>query len=175
VQLHENNNASLAFALVLPRMQFLNRARAFIRFFSKRKNIKRLAVKYLFQSHESIAIKALSVGLGVTFAILPIWGFQMLAAVAVATLCKLNKFLTAVATHVSPPPVVPFVIFLSFETGKLFTANRAVSLRIDSSLTLKSIQMNLFQYIYGSMLSYSVMWLYQLSKSKWHRKVGINA
>jgi len=62
---------------------------------------------------------AAAVFLGIFIGIMPIYGFQMLAAVGVALLFRLNKPLTVAGTFVNNPLLQPFIIFSSVELGCL--------------------------------------------------------
>ena len=56
-------------------------------------------------------------GLGVFMGIIPIWGFQMLVAGSLAHIFKLNKALVILMANISIPPMIPILIFLSYQTG----------------------------------------------------------
>ncbi|MDO9376682.1 MAG: DUF2062 domain-containing protein [Ferruginibacter sp.] len=108
-----------------------------------------------FQEHlvnpaESNWIKACSVAFGVFMGIFPIWGFQLIVAIALSFVLKLNKILVVVAANISLPPMIPFIIFLSYKMGAYWMGADAGQLRFDGNITLASIQQNLQQYIFGS-------------------------
>ncbi|MEI6083904.1 MAG: DUF2062 domain-containing protein [Verrucomicrobiota bacterium] len=58
-----------------------------------------------------------AVGLGLFCGIAPIWGFQLLVALALAHRWRLNKAITALASNISIPPVTPFFIYGSLLLG----------------------------------------------------------
>jgi uncharacterized protein (DUF2062 family)/trans-aconitate methyltransferase len=60
---------------------------------------------------------AAAVFLGIFIGIVPIYGFQTLAAVGVALLFRLNKPLTVAATFINNPLLLPLIIFSSVELG----------------------------------------------------------
>ena len=62
---------------------------------------------------------AAAVFLGIFIGILPIYGFQTLAAVGIALLFRLNKPLTVAGTFISNPLFQPLIIFSSVELGCL--------------------------------------------------------
>ena len=72
---------------------------------------------------ETVAVKAISIGVGVFFGIAPFWGLQMLLALAVAWLLRLNKAITLISSNISLPPMIPFILFGSYEVGKLFVGD----------------------------------------------------
>jgi uncharacterized protein (DUF2062 family) len=62
---------------------------------------------------------AAAVFLGIFLGILPIYGFQTLAAVGAALLFRLNKPLTVAGTFISNPLFQPLIVFSSVELGCL--------------------------------------------------------
>lgn len=60
-----------------------------------------------------------AVFLGIFIGIMPIYGFQVLAAVGVALLFKLNKPLTVASTFINNPLLQPLIILSSVELGCL--------------------------------------------------------
>lgn len=132
----------IAFAYIKPRDFF----RAV---FSKKKS-KKAIIEQLFELNQPDHIKAVSVGVGVFSGILPVWGFQLLVGLFFALIFRLNKALVVVASHISIPPVIPFVIFLSYKTGTLWMGNKNTDMPFSFKIDLKSIGLHLEQYIYGS-------------------------
>jgi uncharacterized protein (DUF2062 family) len=62
---------------------------------------------------------AAAVFVGIFVGIVPIYGFQALAALAIALLFRLNKPLTVACTFISNPLFLPLIIFSSVELGCL--------------------------------------------------------
>ena len=60
---------------------------------------------------------AFSFAVGVFFGILPIYGFQIPAALAVSTVAKLNRPLSALGTMISAPPLLPFIFIAALWLG----------------------------------------------------------
>ncbi len=60
---------------------------------------------------------AFAVGLGLFFGIAPIWGFQMIAAAATAHFLRLNKAITLLASNISIPPIMPFILYGALALG----------------------------------------------------------
>jgi glycosyltransferase involved in cell wall biosynthesis len=119
----------------------------FIKWFS-RENIRNFIKKHITESKESNLHIAKSVGLGLFFGISPLWGYQMIAAVAAAHLLKLNKVIVLVASNISIPPMIPFILYGSFAAGA-FILGEPISF-IPSQLNLNSISDSLVQYLTGS-------------------------
>ncbi|MGM9743437.1 MAG: DUF2062 domain-containing protein [Candidatus Cryptobacteroides sp.] len=80
-------------------------------------NVKSFIDSYVIHSPESNARIACAVMLGVFMGIVPIWGYQMICALALAHLLRLNKVIVVVASNISLPPVIPFILFGSYWTG----------------------------------------------------------
>ncbi len=49
--------------------------------------------------------------------VMPIWGFQMMAAVGLAHIFKLNKVVVVAFSNVSLPPFIPFILYGSLRIG----------------------------------------------------------
>lgn len=121
----------------------------FFKWFTK-ENITRFIKEHFTESKESNLKIAGSVGLGLFFGIVPLWGYQMITAVAVAHILKMNKVLTLVASNISIPPMIPFILYGSFVTGALILGE-PLSV-IPSNLSLDAITGSLRQYLIGSVV-----------------------
>ena len=115
-----------------------------------KKNFKQLLNDHLYNPHHSAQLKAASVAFGVFMGIIPIWGFQLVAAIFLAILFKLNKPLVIIAANISVPPMIPVIIFASYKAGAFWMGNNAMQIDFSRSISLDSIKKNLQQYIYGS-------------------------
>ncbi len=124
--------------------------RDFIIHISQIKNLKEVLRQNLYNKEESTQKKALSIGFGVFMGIIPIWGFQMAVALLLATLFKLNKALTLLASNISIPPMIPVLVFLSFQLGKLWMRGHTVNLIFNRHITTDAIKLNIMQYVAGS-------------------------
>lgn len=101
---------------------------------------------------ESNMRKATSIGLGVFFGILPIWGFQLLTGIPTAVALRLNKVLFIAAANISLPPLIPVIVYLSYILGSPFVDADAIILTEFSELTLEDIHNNFIQYLIGGVL-----------------------
>ncbi|HEX9512897.1 MAG TPA: DUF2062 domain-containing protein [Puia sp.] len=100
---------------------------------------------------DSNSVKAAaSIALGVFMGIIPIWGFQMLVAVFLALLFRLNKALVLIASNISIPPMIPVIIFGSYKLGAIWMGANPGHLEFSRNISLESIRNNLKQYILGS-------------------------
>lgn len=93
---------------------------------------------------------ATAVGFGVFMGIVPIWGYQMIAAATLAHFFRLNKTLVLVSSNISIPPMIPLIVFASFKLGSLFVAE-PVSLNFSANIGLGDIQTSVIQYLIGSL------------------------
>ena len=116
----------------------------------KKKSLKVFLEEYLIRSHETPHTKAFSVALGIFFGISPLWGLQIWLVLFFAWMFKLNKGLSALASNISIPPMIPLILFLSYEIGRLWMGKNAVHLVYSANLNKEIIQKNLLQYILGS-------------------------
>lgn len=124
--------------------------RDILRTIFNREKFKKLVNDQLFNPNQSDLLKAVSMAFGIFMGIIPIWGFQLVAAIFLAILFKLNKALVIIAANISLPPMIPLIIFSSYKMGALWMRNHATSLDFSRALSLRSIGKNLEQYIYGS-------------------------
>lgn len=68
---------------------------------------------------------AASVGVGLFFGIAPLWGLQLIASLWVAHRLRLNKAVAGVASNISIPPMIPFLVYASLLLGHwLLTGKR---------------------------------------------------
>ena len=121
----------------------------FFKWFTK-ENIKSFIKDHITESSDSNFKIAGSVGLGLFFGVSPLWGYQMITAVATAHLLKLNKVLTLVSSNISIPPMIPFTLYGSFYAGSLLLGESMKV--IPSDLTFDAISGSLTQYLAGSII-----------------------
>lgn len=132
----------IAFLYIKPRDLF--------RTLFNKKKLGKLLDDHLFNTHQSAQLKAASVAFGIFMGIIPIWGFQLVAAIFLAVLFNLNKPLVIIAANISIPPMIPVIIFLSYKMGAFWMGANAMQISFSKTITLDSIKHNLLQYIYGS-------------------------
>jgi glycosyltransferase involved in cell wall biosynthesis len=110
----------------------------------------------IFNPDEPVYLKSLSVAFGVLMGILPIWGFQLVLAIFLALVFRLNKGLVIISANISLPPMIPLIIYLSYKIGAWWQGPQAVQLGFDKELSVKMIHLNFMQYLYGS-ISLAIM------------------
>ena len=124
--------------------------RNFLRRLLNKKKRQELLNDHLFNPHHSDELKALSIAFGVFMGIIPIWGFQLIAAIFLSIVLKLNKALVIIAANISIPPMIPLIIFLSYKMGAWWMGDKAVDMIFSRNISLQVIKDNVKQYVSGS-------------------------
>ena len=117
----------------------------------RKKNIRNFINTHILQTQESNLNIAMAVSLGVFTGILPIWGFQLILAIALAQLFGLSKLITSVAANISIPPMIPLLLYLSYTTGGYVMEN-SNKIKFSTDLSVRSFEENLLQYVIGSII-----------------------
>ena len=99
---------------------------------------------------------ALSVAFGIFMGIIPIWGYQLVSAIFLAYLFKLNKVIVAIAANISLPPMIPLILFASVKTGE-FVLGVKTGLNFHSEITFDVIKSLLLVYVTGSIVFAIIM------------------
>ncbi|MEN8225166.1 MAG: DUF2062 domain-containing protein [Bacteroidota bacterium] len=122
-------------------------------FFStlSRERLKAFIRKELFNPEETNGVKIASVMVGAFMGVAPIWGWQMAIALGIAIAFRLNKIITLAVSNISIPPMIPFILYLSYITGGL-VLGKGVGIDFDNGITLEFVMQNLYQYIIGSLI-----------------------
>lgn len=121
----------------------------------KKKSFKRFIKEDVLESDGSNRTKAFSIALGVFVGFSPFWGFHTLLVISLSVLFKLNKVLAFVASNVSLPPFIPFIIAASLFLGAPFVVGNGDILNQEFNFDL--VKNNLLQYIIGSLILASTM------------------
>jgi uncharacterized protein (DUF2062 family) len=93
---------------------------------------------------------------GVLIGIVPIWGFQTLAALGLAMLLRLNKPLILAATLINNPLFLPFLIGGSLEIGCLLRTGRWQTWQM-SAFTGAQLKGEALSFVLGSLVLGVVM------------------
>lgn len=115
-----------------------------------KENIKLFIDRNITHSPDSNARITSAVMLGVFMGIVPVWGYQMLIAFTLAHFLKLNKVITLVASNISIPPMIPFLLYGSYYAG-CKVLNMPTTLHL-SGITLESVKNVLVPYVVGSFI-----------------------
>jgi glycosyltransferase involved in cell wall biosynthesis len=111
-------------------------------------NLKKAWKEEIIAKHESAFSKSASVGLGLFFGIVPIWGFQFATALLVAYMLKLNKVIVGLTAQISVPPMIPFILYGSVKTGE-WVLNEEVHLQFSRMLSIETLK-NIYVYTVGA-------------------------
>ncbi|MCX2745374.1 DUF2062 domain-containing protein [Mangrovivirga sp. M17] len=117
-----------------------------------KQRIKDFINENFFNADEPVHTKALSMGFGVFMGIFPIWGYQLLVGIPLAHFFRLNKALFILAANISIPPMIPFIIYISYRIGYYFVSNPTMDLFFSHGITLEQIKNNLMQYLAGAVV-----------------------
>jgi len=115
-----------------------------------KKNFSEFIKDNFTKSKDSNIKIVISVSFGIFMGIVPIWGYQLITAIALAYLFRLNKPIVIVAANVSITPILPLILYLSYLTGGLVLGKTSVRITSLAGASFHSIKNNLFQYIVGS-------------------------
>lgn len=111
-------------------------------------NIRNFFYKEVLHSQETNTQLTYAIMFGVFMGIVPIWGYQMITTLFLANFLKLNKVIALVASNISIPPLMPFLLFGSYATG-CFLTNSPIELNF-TTVSLEKMRDVLLQYIIGS-------------------------
>jgi uncharacterized protein (DUF2062 family) len=117
-----------------------------------RKALWRLTRRSLINPNEAPKTRAFSVAIATFLAFVPLYGLQTILGILVAFALRLNKVLVIVLINViTPYPLVPFIMYLSFKIGGVFMDNPA---QIDTgqNFSWQLLQNNLLQYLSGGLI-----------------------
>lgn len=131
----------IALVYIIPRNFVLN---------FKKKSFKKFIREDVLQSDGTNRIKAFSIALGVFIGFSPFWGFHTLLVIFLSVLFKLNKVLAFVASNVSLPPFIPFIIVASLFLGAPFVQDDSDIFNQEWNFDL--VKNNVLQYAIGSLI-----------------------
>ena len=108
--------------------------------------------EYVLSSDESNFRLSLAVMLGLFIGVSPLWGYQILTIIFLCHIFNLNKIIALIVGNISLPPMIPLIIWGSYELGGLFIdASPVRNYKIENIGTFEMIRENLLQYIIGSL------------------------
>lgn len=140
--------------------------------FGKRKTLRQTITEFFAEHAHEPARVALAVGLGLFCGIAPIWGYQMVAAATLAHWLRLNKAIALLASNISIPPVMPFILYgglalghwlltgqrLNFSTQPI---TRALALQYLGQWCVGSVALGTVVGTMGTLTTYSVARLFR--------------
>ncbi len=116
----------------------------------KKKTIKQIIREKILSPDIPKHTIAFSIAFGVFMGIFPVWGYQLIVGFIIAHFLKLNKAIFYVAANISIPPMIPFIIYLSYVTGSYVMGEG--SWTVDVDLSIQAIKGNAMQYFAGSIV-----------------------
>ena len=105
----------------------------------------------LFKPGETNGVKVASVMVGAFMGVAPVWGWQMAIALGIAIAFRLNKIIVLAVSNISIPPMIPFILYLSYISGGI-VLGRGGGIDFSSDITLEFVTENLLQYVLGSLV-----------------------
>jgi uncharacterized protein (DUF2062 family) len=117
----------------------------------QRWSLRKTVREFFIEHAEKPGELSLAVGLGLFFGIVPIWGFQMIAAAAVAHRCRLNKAITLLASNISIPPLAPFIVYGGLVLGHWLFTGKVMHLA-PSQVNMASVREYFGQWFVGSVV-----------------------
>ena len=117
----------------------------------KKESVAGFIKKQVLQTGDSVTKITFSVMFGIFMGIVPIWGYQLVTAIALAYVLKLNKFIVVVAANISLPPMIPFILYFSYVTGGIILSadNHLI---FSHEINFTWIRDNLLQYVIGAIV-----------------------
>lgn len=115
------------------------------------KGFKRFWKENIIKSDEPAYKKAGAVALGVFVGMSPFWGLHTLLVFLLAAVLRLNKVIAFIFSNISIPPLIPVIIYLSYQLGSFLTGNGiSWELRLNDFDSGAEVVEGLGYYILGS-------------------------
>ncbi|MEE2773157.1 MAG: DUF2062 domain-containing protein [Bacteroidota bacterium] len=118
----------------------------------KNKGFRKFWKEDILKSQEPAHKKAAAIALGVFVGISPFWGIHTFLVFILAALFRLNKVTAFLFSNISIPPLIPFIIYASYQAGSLVSGKGFDwDLQLQRFDTGHDIFLGLWQYIIGSL------------------------
>ena len=115
-----------------------------------RADLKETMKVHVLGSRDSNLKMSASIAVGIFCSIIPVWGYQLVTAVAIAWLLKLNKVVAGIFSAASIPPAIPFIVYGCVLVGAAVTGEPLPE--SVASIRLENIGSGILQYIVGSFI-----------------------
>ena len=119
-----------------------------------REKVKMFMERNVFKSSDSNFKMSASIGWGVLWGIIPVWGYQMIIAGITAHFIRLNKVVSMVFSNISSYMMIPLIIYASTWIGaRVLGEPCAITFQIASlKVLLQAIGEGMGQYVLGSII-----------------------
>ncbi|MFY1045155.1 DUF2062 domain-containing protein [Chryseobacterium sp. GP-SGM7] len=131
----------IALVYIIPRNFILN---------FRKKSFKKFIKEDILESEGTNRVKAFSIAMGVFVGFLPFGGYHTLLVISLSVVFKLNKVLAFIASNVSLPPFIPFIIVASLFLGSPFVSGDGDIFNQEWNFDL--VKNNVLQYVIGSLI-----------------------
>ncbi|MDT0677340.1 DUF2062 domain-containing protein [Autumnicola musiva] len=117
----------------------------------RRKGFGRFWKEDIVKSQEPPHKKAAAIALGVFVGISPFWGLHTLLVFVFAAIFNLNKVIAFLFSNISIPPLIPFIVYGSYQVGSLLSG-KGFNWEIDPDNFDSSAEVfqGLWHYVLGS-------------------------
>lgn len=118
----------------------------------QRKGFKRFWGENIIKSQEPAHKKAAAIALGVFVGISPFWGLHTLLVFSFAAIFNLNKVVAFLFSNISIPPLIPVIIYASYQAGSLLTGQGIIGELSPASFgSSTEVLQGLWLYLVGSL------------------------
>ena len=87
--------------------------------------------------------------LGLFIGCSPLWGYQTASVIGLSILLRLNRTISFLATNISLPPFIPFILLGSIKIGELVTGEK-VNFDLSNGVSWDMFTDHVTVYIIGS-------------------------
>lgn len=124
----------------------------------KEKGLKKFWNENIVQSNDHPSIKIRSIMLGIFIGLIPFWGLQTVIVLVLASVLRLNKVIALLCSYISVPPMIPFIIYASYQLGAIVMTG-AIDIKIhpDALRSADDLVDGLEFYVIGSFILASSM------------------
>ena len=118
----------------------------------RKKGLRRFWKEDVLKSDEPAYKKAGAISLGIFVGISPFWGLHTLLVFSLAATFRLNKVLAFLFSNISIPPLIPFIVYASYQMGSLITGNGFNwDLNLSNFKSGNEVFRGVWQYVIGSL------------------------
>ncbi len=117
----------------------------------QRKGIKKFWKENVLKSNDPPAKKAAAIALGVCIGLSPLWGLHTVLVFTLAAAFRLNSAIVFLFSNISLPPLIPFIIYISYQIGAVVLGEPVAPIPAIEEITSGiGIAKGLGQYVVGS-------------------------